>query len=168
MPKWIAPQLIRQHIEACEWIAVEQSQDRHLKPWTWTGILKTDVFRRALPWSRLIAERREFPPDLNLGWSQRVCGLAVVAAMTAAVVGPLARPSWWWLSVAPLAVLVVVSLNLALYRFFVRLRGLVFAVRVVPMHLLYYLTSSVIFGGTMAASCVGRALPPLSSQSGNR
>jgi GT2 family glycosyltransferase len=39
---------------------------KHLKRWTFFSIIMTDIFHRALPWSRLIMERRELRNDLNL------------------------------------------------------------------------------------------------------
>ncbi len=44
----------------------------HLKCWTLRSMIRTDLWKRAIPWSRLIFERSEFPGDLNLKIAQRV------------------------------------------------------------------------------------------------
>ncbi len=47
-------------------------QVKHLKRWTFWGLLKTDIFDRAIPWARLIFHYKNFPNDLNLHISQRI------------------------------------------------------------------------------------------------
>jgi GT2 family glycosyltransferase len=46
-------------------------QVKHLKRWTLTSLIKTDVFDRAIPWTQLIIAERNIPNDLNLEASQR-------------------------------------------------------------------------------------------------
>lgn len=53
-----------------------------------------------------------------------------------------------WVATACLAA--VVLLNLDFYRFFLRRRGWWFTVRVVPMHVLYYLYSAAAFATGVA------------------
>lgn len=50
-------------------------QVKHLKRWSLKGLIQTDVFGRALPWTRLIMEAKELPNDLNLHTSQRMSAL---------------------------------------------------------------------------------------------
>ena len=45
---------------------------KHLKRWTIKGLVKTDVFDRAIPWTLLIMQARNLPNDLNLKISQRL------------------------------------------------------------------------------------------------
>ncbi len=49
------------------------------------------------------------------------------------------------LSVAAACLVGIVLLNLDFYRFFVRVRGVWFAARVLPMHILYYFYSGATF-----------------------
>jgi glycosyltransferase involved in cell wall biosynthesis len=52
-------------------------QATHLKRWTLRELVRTDVFRRALPWSRLILETGEEVNDLNVSSGEMVkAGLA--------------------------------------------------------------------------------------------
>jgi glycosyltransferase involved in cell wall biosynthesis len=45
---------------------------KHLKRWTFWGLVKTDIFDRGIPWTELILRDRNMPDDLNLQLSQRV------------------------------------------------------------------------------------------------
>ncbi len=49
----------------------------HLKRWTLRGMIMSDVFDRAIPWTLLILGNRELPSDLNLRASQRISALLV-------------------------------------------------------------------------------------------
>ncbi len=46
-------------------------QVKHLKRWTLTNLIKTDIFSRGIPWTQLILADRAIPDDLNLETSQR-------------------------------------------------------------------------------------------------
>ncbi|MCU0488869.1 MAG: glycosyltransferase [Anaerolineales bacterium] len=50
-------------------------QVKHLKRWTFKGLLKTDIFDRGIPWTRLILSERNIPDDLNLNRGQRTSAL---------------------------------------------------------------------------------------------
>jgi glycosyltransferase involved in cell wall biosynthesis len=45
---------------------------KHLKKWTFWGLVKTDVLDRGIPWTELILRDQKMPNDLNLQISQRV------------------------------------------------------------------------------------------------
>jgi len=45
---------------------------RHLKRWSFFGLVKTDILDRGIPWTELILRDRHLPNDLNLQLSQRV------------------------------------------------------------------------------------------------
>jgi glycosyltransferase involved in cell wall biosynthesis len=47
-------------------------QVKHLKRWTFWGLLKSDVLDRGIPWTELILRDRHMPSDLNLQLSQRI------------------------------------------------------------------------------------------------
>jgi glycosyltransferase involved in cell wall biosynthesis len=130
---------VRLHAGGHRILLLRQIQVQHLKRWTLRGLLKTDVFDRGIPWTRLILSRRNLPNDLNLGAAQRVSALLALA-----LVGCLVVPRLWLLSPIP-AVLIPV-LNLDFYRFFLARRGAWFALGVFPVHVLYYLYSLASFG----------------------
>jgi GT2 family glycosyltransferase len=115
-------------------------QGTHAKRWTLRNLVKTDLFDRAIPWTRLVLERGDLPATLNLKASQKMCGVAAVLAVMSGAAALL----FWNLPTAVVTLLliaVIIAVNARFYKFFVRTRGWWFAVRVVPMHLLYYLYS---------------------------
>jgi len=48
---------------------------KHLKIWTLGNIVHTDIFRRALPWARLMIVREGVVDDLNTGMMERIRAL---------------------------------------------------------------------------------------------
>lgn len=111
---------------------------RHLKRWTLRSMIVTDIFHRALPWSRLILKTGVLPSKLNLSLGQRI---SAVCAAVAVMLVPVAVFFRWTLLLIALCVGLVVFLNRGLYGFFARHRSRIFAIRVLPLHLLYYLYS---------------------------
>jgi GT2 family glycosyltransferase len=53
----------------------KEVQAKHLKNWTVRGMIKADIFDRAIPWIQLILQERDLSNDLNLGLSQRASAL---------------------------------------------------------------------------------------------
>lgn len=107
----------------------------HLKRWTLLDVIRTDVFRRGVPWMLLMKRSKVVETDLNVSNSQRAC----VAATGLGLLGLLASIQWpWALALLPVALVAIVGLNLDFYRFLARRRGLGFALGSTAMHLLYY------------------------------
>ncbi len=74
-------------------------QVKHLKHWTFWGLLKTDIRDRGIPWTELILRDRHMPNDLNLELSQRVSvalAFLLVGFTTAAAV------YWGWYFITPM------------------------------------------------------------------
>jgi GT2 family glycosyltransferase len=121
-------------------------QGTHLKRWTLRSMIRTDTVGRAVPWTRLILERKQMPSDLNLKASQRasvaLVAIALAALFMAAVMPRIALGA---LVLAVAAVSAIVVLNRDLYRFFLRERGLLFVLGAIPLHLLYFAYSGVTF-----------------------
>jgi glycosyltransferase involved in cell wall biosynthesis len=114
-------------------------QVRHLKRWTFAGLIRTEIFDRGAPWTALILRTREVPADLNLRPAERVSALCAVSGIVGLALAPLGWP-FALVGTALLATTLVLSRHF--YRFFARRRGIGFALRVVPLHLLYYLYSA--------------------------
>jgi GT2 family glycosyltransferase len=55
----------------------------HLKEWTLTSMIRTDLLHRGGPWVALMLERRSWPATLNLGHHHRVSALASVVLVAA-------------------------------------------------------------------------------------
>ena len=102
-----------------------------------------------MPWTELILREGSLPDDLNLRLAQRasaVLAYLLVAALVAAAWRPFGLGMGAWLGLACMLLLAIVAVNRRFYAFFSRERGLAFAVRVVPLHVLYYLYSGVALG----------------------
>lgn len=117
-------------------------QVTHLKRWTFINLLHTDIFRRAVPWSRLILREGHWPRDLNLDARSRLSALSACAALLFLVLGFGSSSAWWGLLPALTALGV---LNADLYRFFWRQGGPGFAVGAAALHALYLIYSSLTF-----------------------
>jgi glycosyltransferase involved in cell wall biosynthesis len=125
---------------------------RHLKRWTLSSMLKTDIVDRAYPWSMLLLSRGSLPNDLNLRWQHRASA-ALVALLAATLVflvlgqrrvsGVPAKPA-----AAVMALLLIAALlplNRGFYTFLVRRRGWLFALGAIPIHFLYYFYSGLTY-----------------------
>ena len=60
-------------------------QATHLKRWTLASLWRTDIFGRAVPWTRLILRQGRLSTDLNLDWRSRLSALAAWALLVCAL-----------------------------------------------------------------------------------
>lgn len=129
-------------------------QGKHLKEWRFVNLVHTEVFRRALPWSRLMLERKDITDDLNVGKSERLRAALTGAVLLSVLVWAAGLVSGW-VPVALIAALVAMNANFI--AFFARTRGPLFALRAFWFHQLYYVYSSATFAAALAAHHLGRA-----------
>lgn len=129
-------------------------QVKHLKRWSLRGVITTDIFSRAVPWSRLIMQTGELPDDLNLAWSQRLA--AVAAPFT--LLSPLVVPGALVLGMPALAAGFALPaafsawVHRGLFRCFWRCRGPGFALGGVLFHQVHLIYSA----GTLAVITLER------------
>lgn len=112
----------------------------HLKRWSLALFLKTDLLYRAIPWSRLILERRPSLDHLNLKLGQRA---SVALALIASAAIPLALVLPAMPAVAAAATVGLVLANRKLLAFFTRHRGFAFAAATIPLLVLHYAASGL-------------------------
>jgi hypothetical protein len=130
-------------------------QVKHLKCWTLTSMVRTDVWDRGVPWTRLILRTGRMPNDLNVRWTQRL-SVGLSALLVPAVA--------WGAPRTGLACLIgLIGLNLPFLWFLRRKRGIGFAFRAVPVHVLFHFYSGIAFGLGVAFH-----LASALSQSGSR
>ena len=67
-------------------------QATHLKHWTLWKMIKTDIFDRGVPWTRLMLAHGSMPNDLNLRISQRISALLALCFLTVQVVAAFYQP----------------------------------------------------------------------------
>ena len=121
--------------------ALPELKGTHLKTWRLRELLHTEVFERALPWSRLMLERGALVDELNVSLPERVRALLALALiLTIAGLGAGLSP-WWSLGCAALVLLA----NFHLMWLFTRTGGVGFALAALGFHQLYYLYSSAAF-----------------------
>ncbi len=107
----------------------------HMKRWTLFEMVRTDIFRRGVPWMLLIRRSGTIETDLNVKPAQRMCVAITGLIWLALVICP------WNVWAAPVALGgsgMIVCLNRDFYWFLTQRRGLAFAVQALPMHLVYY------------------------------
>jgi hypothetical protein len=124
---------------------VPELQVKHLKRWTLGSWLYTDLFRRGIPWVRLMRSRREWTAQLNFSQSQRAAALAALAVATLLVA------AGWWPGSAVLALMPLsafVYLNRDFFCLVARKRGIPAVLATVPLHLIHALVcvTSVVLG----------------------
>ena len=125
-------------------------QATHRKQWTLHQVVHTDVFYRAVPWTRLVLTRKQMPSDLNLRWQNRLSGVAAWALLFCAI---SARPDTLILCAAGAALAVLLSSNWSLYRLFSRRGGVRLLLGAVALHWLHYLYASAAFVVILLEAC---------------
>jgi hypothetical protein len=109
-------------------------QGTHLKRWTLPSMVRTDLFRRGIPWMELLLASGRGRTALNLGWRHRVSALASVTLVATLVTR---RPR----QAGPPLILLLV-LNRSFYALVLRKRGAPTAAAAVPLHIIHHLTSA--------------------------
>lgn len=118
-------------------------QVRHLKSYTFGALLRSDLFGRAVPWTRLMLERRIFRNDLNTR-ANGVLSVAVSYAALASLLAGLWMPAGLWATAALVACFL--ALNRDYLAFIRRRKGLSFTGRAAAMTFLYNLYSGLGLG----------------------
>jgi GT2 family glycosyltransferase len=110
-------------------------QGTHLKEWTLEDMVRTDLWRRGVPWVELLLRQRGHSTALNLGWRHRASAALSVLALVELLRG---RPRMTLASVAAL-----VALNASFYELLIRRRGLAQATIGVGLHTLHHATGAL-------------------------
>ncbi len=122
-------------------------QVKHLKRWTFWNMLKTDIFDRGVPWTKLLLARRTFPNTLNVSRSQRIFVSLAVLTMLSFLVFPFVSPHQNAVALfGSITFAVLILANHDFYRFFIRKKGVGFTIKVVPLHFLYFIYCGVSVG----------------------
>jgi glycosyltransferase involved in cell wall biosynthesis len=132
-------------------------QVTHLKRWTFAGVVRTDLRDRGIPWARLLLHRKAFAISgrLNLRMLEKLCTVLVWLGCILLVVALWTRSGVWALLAAVPPALAMI-LNAPLLAFFARTRGFFFALRVIPVQLMYYVLTGISFAvGLMLKEMVG-------------
>ena len=136
-------------------------QCTHLKRWTLSGMLTTDLQHRGVPWMWLLLQEGPSAGSkaLNLKTSEKVCAGLVGSAALALLAAAVLR-SVWPLVFTIAAVSYVLWKNRRFYQYLNRQRGAYFAFVAMALHLLFYLVSVVsAVSGWLMYSLFGEPAP---------
>ncbi len=142
-------------------------QATHMKRWTLPDMIRTDIFRRGVPWMLLMKRSKIVETDLNVSRAQRAC----VAATGLGLLGlPAMLGSPWLGLLLPASLAAIVALNRDFYRFLRRTRGIGFAAASAPLHFLYYCCCGASVGIALAIwhLAPGRKQPEAAAIAGRR
>jgi hypothetical protein len=133
---------------------LRQVQCTHLKVWRFVNLIHTEIFRRAIPWSRLIINSGDgIPNDLNVGMAEQVRALVAgifALSLLAALAGALSPP------LLAIPVMLMLAANREIAMFFKRRGGLVFATGALLFHQVYYLYSATAFTWVVMERVMGK------------
>jgi len=107
----------------------------HLKKWSFKSIIITDIFHRAVPWTRLMLRHDSFPTDLNLRVSDRMSAIFALLFFVGLL---LSLKNGIWLVPALLNSAILITINRKLYGFFYKKGGISFMIRSIAWHWIYY------------------------------
>ena len=120
-------------------LLIPELQSTHLKVWRFVNLIHTEVFCRAIPWSRLMVSQTGIVDDLNVSSSERLRA-ALAGLLLLVLLGALTGLLPWWLVLLVLGA--AAYANRSLLALFYRRKGLLFAIMGLLYHQLYYLYSS--------------------------
>lgn len=86
---------------------------KHLKRWTFWGLVKTDILDRGIPWTELILRDRLMPNDLNLQLSQRVSVALMFLLILTGAAGVFIRKGPFLLTLLTLLFLVLAQVQVS-------------------------------------------------------
>jgi hypothetical protein len=137
---------------------------KHLKRWTLFQMIRTDIFSRGIPWMRLLFQDNRSSGeigDLNLKISG-ILSVILAWAGIAFLVMSFRSPKRVCGLCSAFGILFV--LNWPIYRFFSRLRGPLFVLMIIPLHVLYHIYNGAsVIGGLFYRCLIDKPLPGLRS-----
>lgn len=124
---------------------IHDAQGSHWKRWSLGQVWRTDVLQRAIPWSRLIAERQMVVADLNAGAGEKRAAI-LAHLLPAALAGATLSP-WMLLATVGTACAYAYQ-NRKIYGVFSGNAPKHQLPALITLHWLYHIYASQIFGWT--------------------
>lgn len=121
---------------------LKELQVKHLKRWDCLGLIKSDFFDRALPWTELILKNRGMINDLNLRFSSRFSVMLIYGFLAALGGGVRWSGSF---GIAGALALLLLIINRPVSGFFLGRRGFWFMLKTIPWQGFYYFYSGLAF-----------------------
>jgi len=133
---------LRLHRAGHRLLLCPEIQATHRKRWSLWQVIHTDVFRRAIPWTKLLLSQGSLPNDLNLRIENRVSAIAAWVLVFLLIFGAAHLRV---LAAAMVPVALLLACNWPLYRLFLQRRGFLFSLGAVGLHWLHYLYTCATF-----------------------
>jgi hypothetical protein len=137
-----------------------------MKRWRLRDVIRGDFKDRGVPWTRLLIQLRAMTrtTTLNLANIEKLNTVLLWVAVGLLVAAVISRSSEL-ANTALATIAIVVVVNIPLYAFFRRERGLLFALGVIPLHMLYYLNNGLAVAyGWLVHQTVGEPAPDALTQ----
>jgi GT2 family glycosyltransferase len=128
---------------------VPTAQAVHLKRWTLLQLWRTDILRRAIPWSQLIASGRSSASGLNASVNETMAAI-LAWLLVVTLVAALAYP--WLLAGTGLTATAYVLYNRRFFAFLSRRMSVPALAGSVILHWCYHLYASAILGVVLVAA----------------
>jgi glycosyltransferase involved in cell wall biosynthesis len=132
-------------------------QGTHLKHWTFTNMVRTDVFRRALPWGRLLQHHDNSAAVLNVSNAERLKALIAGSFYAALAFGLVHRP---FLGAAGGLLAIAALVSWPFYALVLRSEGVVTAVAALFLHQLYFVYGAATYVWCVVEARLGLAPAP--------
>jgi GT2 family glycosyltransferase len=130
----------------------------HAKRYTLGSLVRSDLFNRAIPWTRLMARENVFRADLNLKAANIASGVLLTLLLPLALFALFVLPASVTWPLAPALVLAFIALNARIGWFVARVKGLPFALLFLLMYAFAYLYSALGFVLGLATYLVQRGI----------
>ena len=141
-------------------------QCTHLKRWTLRSVLTGDFRDRGVPWTRMLIQQglATKARTLNLRTVEKLNTMLIWLSLLLVLSAAIAR-SWELAGFGAAAFAMVLGLNRSLYLFFIRTKGVMFALTVIPLHTLYYINNGVaVVYGWALHHLFGEPMPDATTQ----
>lgn len=123
-------------------LLIPEMLSTHMKEWRIMNLLHTEIFCRAIPWSRLMLNSTGIVNDLNVGITERLRAVLGCLFFLALLLAVMQIIPWW----APVVIYSLALLvNFKLFRLFLNRKGLIFSLSAMLYHQFYYLYSTGAF-----------------------
>jgi glycosyltransferase involved in cell wall biosynthesis len=125
---------------------VPTAQGTHCKDWRLLKLWQTDIFRRAIPWSRLLVNGATQSMSLNLSRAERLRVILTYGTLLAGGVGIVTELNW----LGPAGIFIYAISNAPFLALLFRVGGTRALVGGLALHFCYYIYSSVSFAAVAA------------------
>lgn len=128
-----------------------EATGKHWKNWTLLGFWHTDIFRRAMPWSKLIVDGETKGQDLNTSHKEKFSAVLAHSMWLTGLIS-LFVPQAFVVFLTVTALYLVV--NVGILALFLRKGGIGLLLAGAALHWFYHLYASVVFGVMLALHIV--------------